>query len=42
MISLSGMRVSGRLIAFRRHADMRGTRKADSVGDDRIPDVYST
>ena len=31
--------VSGRLMALRRHADMRGTRNADSVGDDRIPDV---
>ena len=26
----------------RRHADMRGTRNADSVGDERMPDVYST
>src|SRR3954468_3518330 len=42
MISSSGMRVSGRLMAFRRHADMRGTRNADSVADDRMPDVYST
>jgi hypothetical protein len=36
------LRVSGRLIAFRRKADMRGARNADSVGDDRMPDVYST
>ena len=36
------MRVSWRLMAFRRHADMRGTRNAASVGDDRMPEVYST
>ena len=42
MISSSGIRVSGRLMTFLRHADMRGTRKADFVWEPRIPDVYCT
>ena len=40
LLYASGIRVSGRLMAFLRHADMRGTRKADSVGEPSIPAVY--
>ena len=41
-ISSSGRRTSGRFMVLLRHAHMRGTRKADSAGEPRIPDVYST